>query len=70
MRPDQNPSADANIALIYVGLDDRDQAIIWLNRAYEARFTRPSCCGRLSILCGPTPNSKISGAESASRLES
>src|SRR4029077_933273 len=38
MRPDQNPSADANIALIYVGLDDRDQAIIWLNRAYEARF--------------------------------
>jgi TolB-like protein/DNA-binding winged helix-turn-helix (wHTH) protein/Flp pilus assembly protein TadD len=37
-RHDQNPSADANIALIYVGLGDRDQAMIWLDKAYQARF--------------------------------
>ena len=37
-RHDQNPSADADIALIYVGLGDRDQAMIALNKAYEARF--------------------------------
>ena len=37
-RHDQNPSADANIALIYVGLDDQDAAMTWLNKAYEARF--------------------------------
>jgi hypothetical protein len=35
---DQNPAADANVALIYVGLGDHDQAMIWLNNAYEARF--------------------------------
>ena len=28
----------ANIALIYVGLGDRDQAMIWLDKAYQARF--------------------------------
>ena len=37
-RHDQNPSAAADIALIYVGLGDRDRAIISLNKAYEARF--------------------------------
>jgi TolB-like protein/DNA-binding winged helix-turn-helix (wHTH) protein/Flp pilus assembly protein TadD len=37
-RHDQNPSADADIALIYVGLGDRDQAMIALNKAYKARF--------------------------------
>jgi tetratricopeptide (TPR) repeat protein len=31
-------STDASIAMIYLGLGDRDQAMIWLNRAYEARF--------------------------------
>ena len=35
---DRNPSADANVGLIYVGLGDPDQAMIWLNKAYEARF--------------------------------
>ncbi len=30
--------ADANIALIYVGLGDKDQAMIWLNKAYQGRF--------------------------------
>jgi tetratricopeptide (TPR) repeat protein len=37
-RHDQNPSNGADIALIYVGLGDEDQALIWLNKAYEARF--------------------------------
>jgi TolB-like protein/DNA-binding winged helix-turn-helix (wHTH) protein/Flp pilus assembly protein TadD len=37
-RPDSNPSANANIALIYVGLGDRDQAMTWLNKAFDARF--------------------------------
>jgi TolB-like protein/DNA-binding winged helix-turn-helix (wHTH) protein/Flp pilus assembly protein TadD len=37
-QPDTNPSADANIALVYVGLGDHDQAMNWLNKAYEARF--------------------------------
>jgi TolB-like protein len=37
-RPDLNPSADASIALIYVGLGDLDQAMKWLNKAYDARF--------------------------------
>ena len=37
-RHDQNPSADADIALIYVGLGARDRAMISLNKAYEARF--------------------------------
>lgn len=32
------PSAQANIALIYVGLGDRDAALDWLEKAYEARF--------------------------------
>ena len=35
---DGNASTDADIALIYVGLGDRDQAMISLNKAYEARF--------------------------------
>jgi TolB-like protein/DNA-binding winged helix-turn-helix (wHTH) protein/Flp pilus assembly protein TadD len=34
----RNSSADANIALIYVGLGDLDQAMIWLEKAYQARF--------------------------------
>ena len=35
---DQNPSAEANIAIIYVGLGNPDQAMVWLNKAYDARF--------------------------------
>jgi tetratricopeptide (TPR) repeat protein len=38
VRQYQNPSLDADIALIYVGLSDQDQAMVWLNKAYEARF--------------------------------
>ena len=34
----RNPSADVNIALVYVGLGDNDQAINWLGRACRARF--------------------------------
>jgi TolB-like protein/DNA-binding winged helix-turn-helix (wHTH) protein/Tfp pilus assembly protein PilF len=37
-RPDLNPSANASIALIYVGLGDLDEAMVWLNTAYDARF--------------------------------
>src|SRR5260370_5761723 len=37
-RPSRPASTHAHIALIYVGLGDRDQAISWLNTAYEARF--------------------------------
>jgi TolB-like protein/DNA-binding winged helix-turn-helix (wHTH) protein/Tfp pilus assembly protein PilF len=36
--PNLNPSANASIALIYVGLGDLDQAMAWLNKAYDARF--------------------------------
>jgi TolB-like protein/DNA-binding winged helix-turn-helix (wHTH) protein/Flp pilus assembly protein TadD len=35
---DENPSPEANIALIYAGLGDKDQAMMWLNKAYHARF--------------------------------
>jgi hypothetical protein len=34
----QHSSIDASIALIYAGLRDKDQAMIWLNKAYQARF--------------------------------
>jgi hypothetical protein len=37
-KPSRLSSTDANIALIYVGLDDEDQAMIWLEKAYQARF--------------------------------
>jgi TolB-like protein/Flp pilus assembly protein TadD len=37
-RHNHNPSTDADIALIYMGLGDLDQAMISLNKAYEARF--------------------------------
>ena len=37
-RQSQDSSTGASIALIYVGLGDNDRAIIWLNRAYQARF--------------------------------
>ena len=37
-RQSQHSSTDASIGLIYVGLGDRDQAMIWLDRAYQTRF--------------------------------
>ena len=37
-RPDKNPSIYANIALVYVGLGDDNQAMVWLNKAYETQF--------------------------------
>jgi len=33
----ESPTA-ASIALVYVGLGDNDKAMVWLNKAYEARF--------------------------------
>jgi len=37
-RQSQDSSTGASIALIYVGLGDNDRAMIWLNKAYQARF--------------------------------
>ncbi|HWZ71540.1 MAG TPA: tetratricopeptide repeat protein [Casimicrobiaceae bacterium] len=37
-RQRQDSSTDASIALIYVGLGNYDRAMIWLNKAYQARF--------------------------------
>src|SRR5438552_3814010 len=37
-RASESSTADSNIALIYVGLGDNDQAMVWLNKAYRARF--------------------------------
>ena len=37
-RPSQDSSTHASIALIYVGLGDNDRAMIWLDKAYQARF--------------------------------
>jgi TolB-like protein len=37
-RHSQSSSAGSDIALIYFGLGDNDRAMMWLNKAYEARF--------------------------------
>jgi TolB-like protein/DNA-binding winged helix-turn-helix (wHTH) protein/Tfp pilus assembly protein PilF len=37
-RQRENSPTDASIALIYVGLGDNERAMIWLNKAYQARF--------------------------------
>ena len=37
-RQSENSPTDASIALIYVGLDDNERAMSWLNKAYQARF--------------------------------
>jgi len=37
-RASASSATDSNIALIYVGLGDNDKAMIWLNKAYQARF--------------------------------
>jgi hypothetical protein len=37
-RQTQHSSTDSSIALIYVGLGDKGQAMIWLSKAYQARF--------------------------------
>jgi len=37
-RPARDPSTDADIALIYMGLGDHDQAMMWLDKAFESRF--------------------------------
>jgi TolB-like protein/DNA-binding winged helix-turn-helix (wHTH) protein/Flp pilus assembly protein TadD len=54
-RQNQNPSLDADIALIYVGLGDPDQAMSWLEKGYEARF-------KASILLRPAFDSLRSDA--------
>jgi Flp pilus assembly protein TadD len=37
-RQDGIPSTAANIALVYVGLGDKDRAMTWLDKAHSARF--------------------------------
>jgi hypothetical protein len=37
-RQDRDPSAYAYLALVNVGLGDRDAAFMWLDKAYAARF--------------------------------
>jgi tetratricopeptide (TPR) repeat protein len=37
-RGKESSAAGSNIALIYVGLGDNNTAMIWLNKAYQARF--------------------------------
>ena len=37
-RQSRDSSTGSNIALIYVGLGDNARAMIWLNKAYQARF--------------------------------
>ena len=37
-RQNRHSSTNANIALVYIGLGDRDQAMIRLDKAYQARF--------------------------------
>jgi len=54
-RNEHNPAAQSNIALIYVGLGDPDQALAWLGKAYESRFNP-------SILLRPTFDSLRSDA--------
>ena len=45
---DHGFSNSAEIALIYVGLGNNDQAMTWLERAYEERFN-PSILARPSF---------------------
>jgi TolB-like protein/Flp pilus assembly protein TadD len=37
-REHHSASVEANIALIYVGLGNNNEAMVWLNKAYQARF--------------------------------
>jgi TolB-like protein/Flp pilus assembly protein TadD len=37
-RSGEPSSIDANIALVYIGLGDNAQAMVWLEKAYQARF--------------------------------
>jgi len=59
----------SEIATIYASLGDRDQAMNWLEKAYEERFKPGSCCGRASILCARIRGSKTLFTASASLVE-
>jgi hypothetical protein len=49
----------AEVALIYVGLDQKDQAMAWLEKAYAERFSPWSSCVPASTHCAPTRGSRI-----------
>jgi tetratricopeptide (TPR) repeat protein len=74
---------DSNLAHVYAvsgrkeeatkivkDLEARDDQNPSIGADMKRDSKRPSCCARPSILCGPTLDSKISGAVSASRHES
>ena len=48
----------AEIAMIYAALGDKDQAMIWLERAMKSDLTRASSCGPALIRYAPTRASK------------
>jgi len=80
-RYEQNPSAGVHVALVYVGLGDLDKAMIWLNKAYEARsnpsillrpaFRQPSARRPVSGACAPywPPSSCRAGRRACIALE-
>ncbi len=37
-KSNHKPSYAADIALVYAGLDEKDQAFAWLDKAYKERF--------------------------------
>jgi tetratricopeptide (TPR) repeat protein len=37
-RSNHEPSAAADVALVYAGLNEKDQAFAWLEKAYVERF--------------------------------
>ena len=61
----QNGFSNApEIALVYVGLDDMDQATISLEKPMRSALARGSSCGQPSTRCCPTRDSRISGVAS------
>jgi hypothetical protein len=51
---DRDPSIAADIALVQMGLGDHDAAMIWLNKAYEARFKASIPRHRSQVMVMPT----------------
>jgi hypothetical protein len=43
------------IALVYAGLEDKDQAFSWLDKAYEERFNRLAYL-KVEVLWDPLPS--------------
>ena len=65
-REGQYSSANANIALAYLGLGEKDQAMAWLDKAYQARFNPSILIRRPSTRCAPIAGSRTFCAASGS----